>query len=434
MPWVPGISPGTPTADEYAAVDAKIAGIATGATANSSDAFLLARPNQTGTQLADTISDSTAAGRAMLTAATAAAQTALLDAFTSAVKGLVPASGGGIVNFLRADGTWGLPGVGGGVSDGDKGDITVSVAGTVWTIDPGAVTLAKQADMATASVVYRKTAAAGAPEVQTLATLKTDLGLTGTNSGDQTTIVGITGTKAQFNTAVSDGDPLYVGDVTSNATHTGDVTGATALTIAADAVTYAKMQNVAAASLLLGRGSAGGAGDVQEIAVGTGLTMSGTTLSATGGAGAWTTVFQAADQLVTNSAVLVDATDLQFTTVLNTNYHIRLRVFFNSGNATADIKYRVTHGGTQLRVRRVRTYSVPAGTSATFPTVLPTAAFDTADQTLLASVVGDSVVYEDIYFQALTAGVFKIAFAQNTATAVASVTLLEGSYLEYATT
>lgn len=74
----------------------------------------------------------------------------------------------------------------------------------------GAVTLAKMADVATATVFYRKTAATGVPEVQTLATLKTDLGLTGTNSGDQTSIVGITGTKAQFNTAVSDGDIVYL--------------------------------------------------------------------------------------------------------------------------------------------------------------------------------------------------------------------------------
>ena len=49
-----------------------------------------------------------------------------------------------------------------------------------------AVTLAKMDDMATASLIYRKAAAAGVPEVQTLATLKTDLGLTGSNSGDQT--------------------------------------------------------------------------------------------------------------------------------------------------------------------------------------------------------------------------------------------------------
>lgn len=58
---------------------------------------------------ATAISDSTTAGRAMLTAATAAAQTALLDAFTSGAKGLAPASGGGTVNYLRADGSWASP-------------------------------------------------------------------------------------------------------------------------------------------------------------------------------------------------------------------------------------------------------------------------------------------------------------------------------------
>lgn len=72
------------------------------------------------------------------------------------------------------------------VLDAITGDVTTPGGGAspVSTIAAGAVTLAKQANMATASVVYRKTAGSGAPEVQTLATLKTDLGLTGTNSGD----------------------------------------------------------------------------------------------------------------------------------------------------------------------------------------------------------------------------------------------------------
>ena len=38
--------------------------------------------------------------------------------------------------------------------------------------------------------------------------------ISGTNTGDQTSIVGITGTKAQFDTAVTDGNILYVGDIT----------------------------------------------------------------------------------------------------------------------------------------------------------------------------------------------------------------------------
>jgi hypothetical protein len=43
--------------------------------------------------------------------------TTLLDTFTSSLKGLAPASGGGTTNFLRADGTWAAPAGGGGGGD-----------------------------------------------------------------------------------------------------------------------------------------------------------------------------------------------------------------------------------------------------------------------------------------------------------------------------
>lgn len=88
---------------------------------------------------------------------------------------------------------------------------------------------------------------------RTVAQVKTDLGLTGTNSGDQTSIVGITGTLAEFNTALTGADfatgggtvtgtssgtntgdnavnTLY-SSLVSNATHTGDAEGATALVV-----------------------------------------------------------------------------------------------------------------------------------------------------------------------------------------------------------
>ena len=47
---------------------------------------------------------------------TAVQATAALNLFTTALQGLTPASGGGTVNFLRADGTWATPGAGGGIT------------------------------------------------------------------------------------------------------------------------------------------------------------------------------------------------------------------------------------------------------------------------------------------------------------------------------
>lgn len=63
---------------------------------------------------------------------------------------------------------------------------------------------------------------------RTVSQVKSDLELTGTNSGDQTSIVGITGTKAQFDTACSDGNFLYVGDAPTSHTH-GNITNAGAI-------------------------------------------------------------------------------------------------------------------------------------------------------------------------------------------------------------
>lgn len=52
--------------------------------------------------------------------------TTLLDAVTSALKGLAPASGGGTVNYLRADGTWAAP-----PGDADPLILTGSISGTI---------------------------------------------------------------------------------------------------------------------------------------------------------------------------------------------------------------------------------------------------------------------------------------------------------------
>lgn len=119
------------------------------------------------------------------------------------------------------------------------------------TISNGAITLAKMADIATDRLIGRDTTGTGAPEALTV-------------SGG----IEFTGSGGIQRSALT-------GDVAATA-------GSNSTTIGNDAVSYAKMQNVSAASKLLGRGDSG-SGDPQEITLGTNLSMSGTTLNATGG-------------------------------------------------------------------------------------------------------------------------------------------------------
>lgn len=108
------------------------------------------------------------------------------------------------------------------------------------------VTLAKMGNVATGTVFYRKTAATGVPEVQTLATLKTDLGLTGTNSGDQTLPVKATAAElttgsddAKFATALALENSKYLNQSGSklSATATGTDTYVATITPAITAYT-----------------------------------------------------------------------------------------------------------------------------------------------------------------------------------------------------
>ena len=221
----------------------------------------------------------------------------------------------------------------GGVSDGDKGDITVTASGATWTIDSGVVTYAKMQNMTTDRLLGRDTAGSGSPEELTVSG---GVEFTGTGiqrsalTGDVTASAGsnattiannavttakildaaVTYAKIQDVSAASKllgrgdsgsgdvqeitlGTNLSMSGTTINASGSsipdgdkGDITtssGGSVWTIDNDAVTFAKMQNSSAASVLVGRGSASGAGDFQEITLGSNLSMSGTTLSASGG-------------------------------------------------------------------------------------------------------------------------------------------------------
>lgn len=80
-------------------------------------------------------------------------------------------------------------------------------------------------------------------------------------------------------------------------------------------ITYAKMQNVSAASKLLGRGDSG-SGSPQEITLGTGLSMSGTTLNSSGGTSSGSNVFSGC--AVTNSGNQTATTGVNLTLTWDT--------------------------------------------------------------------------------------------------------------------
>lgn len=68
-----------------------------------------------------------------------------------------------IIDGYMIPGPAGAAGAGGGVSDGDKGDITVSVGGTVWTVDNAAITYAKMQNVSASRLLGNPTVGAAAP-------------------------------------------------------------------------------------------------------------------------------------------------------------------------------------------------------------------------------------------------------------------------------
>lgn len=411
------IAGGTTSKTLIVPLDASVSGTNTGdqtitltgdVTGNGTGSFATAITNGivTNTKLANmaanTIKGNNTGSSAAPLDLTAAQTTAMLNTFTPALKGLVPLSGGGTTNFLRADGTWVAPGGSGtvttisvvnangfagtvasatttpqitlstdvnGILQGDgttmsaatpgddysdgtsglptgilksttgSGNLSIAIpsdfpvlnqnttgnaatvttnanftgpitsVGNATTVTSNVITNAMLSQIPTQIFKGRNTAGTGNVEDLTIAQAKTMLGITGSNSGDQTiTLTGdvtgagtgsfaatiaanaVTNTKlAQIPTQTFKGRTSAgtgnVEDLTiaqtkallnltgtnsgdQTITLTGDVTGtgtgSLGATIGSGVVTYSKIQNVSATNKVLGRTTAG-AGSIEEI-------------------------------------------------------------------------------------------------------------------------------------------------------------------------
>ncbi len=156
------------------------------------------------------------------------------------------------------------------LTEGDKGDITVTNSGQTWTIDTAsAPTTAQYVTLATDAALSQERVLVGGAGL-----VLTDGGANGNATLDVGAGTGIT---------------VNANDVQISATYAGQTSIITLGTITTGTwngtdIALANIVPASAASKLLGRGDSG-AGDFQEITLGANLTMTGTTLAAGAGSG-----------------------------------------------------------------------------------------------------------------------------------------------------
>lgn len=269
---------------------------------------------------------------------------------------------------------------GGGVPDGDKGDITVSGSGTVWTIDNNAVTNAKINDVS---------------------------------------VTKVSGTKSEFDTACTDGNFLYVGDVIGLTDgDKGDITVSSSGTVwEIDAATVGPTEL-----------SATGTADNTTFLRGDNTWATPTSADPAG----WTTIVKSANQDVTNNATLQDDTDLQFSVVAGGHYMVELNVCYSGNNTTGDYKW-----GFAVTAGTMKGYGTTQSinTASAVQNLIITSASSSVTTAIGYGVESDidRLVYANIQFSftASSNATFKFQFANNAAGAGRTSRTWKGSIMKY---